>query len=80
MNCWKHSSIKLVIGRFIRRISENSKPIFVNYCIGVQFLNRRFRMKGSFYRDPYRFLTNRSESKFAKEGFRVKRRIYFLFI
>ncbi len=80
MNCWKHSSIKLVIGRFIRRISENSKPIFVNYCIGEQFLNLRFRGTVSFCGKPYRFFTNRSESKFAKEGFRVKRRIYFLFI
>ncbi len=50
-----------------------------HHGIGVQFLDLRSRMTGSEGGEPYRFLTDRSESKYANEGFRVKRRIYFLF-
>ncbi len=46
---------------------------------GGKFLHLRCSMTCLSSREPYRFFTDRSESKFAKEGFRVNRRIYFLF-
>ncbi len=49
------------------------------FSIGGQVLDLRSRMTGGLGGEPYRFFTDRSESKFAKEGFRAKRRIYFLF-
>gem|GEM_PF-2884991 len=63
------------------RPRKYQKPNFEIFqdCIGVQFLYLRYSMTGPAGGVPYRFLTDSSELKYAKEGFRVQRRIYCCF-
>ncbi len=49
----------------------------MEFCIGVQFVNRRLTMTGMWRVEPNSFLKIIQNKKCAKEGFRIRRRIYF---